>query len=399
MRAKGTRRGSTTVMVGILLVAFLGVGAISADVGRFFVVTGEVQTAADAAALRGALKLADTPGSSPELFVDNAVIAFVGATNRADGKALSVTPENVRLAFYTPGTKQSGAQGTIDYNLDGRRANAVTVTLQAAPGGVFAQLLGLGGVQFTRAGTAWIAHVGSNCVRPWAFPYKALYEKVMDVPNAPTPAPDLDATKLSEFMAEEASGRFFTIVGQNQPTALENDGEWTGFNFTGNAGKASYVSGIQGCFDDKINPDAGQGVTLPGQADQYVNWSVQAVLGKGPGPADQDPLCAEKAYPDAGCYADAADTSPGVTINSAWGELLGVGSNGIDFDYVGEFVLTCFYETSSEICPAAAPGTPNTGYPPGTLVGYIKKLKSRYITPDDVLGNFNTSEIKIVLVK
>ena len=400
MRAKRTRRGSMTVMVGILLVAFLGVGAISADVGRFFVVTGELQTAADAAALRGALKLADTPGSNPELYVDNAVIAFVGATNRADGKTLSVTAPNVRLAFYTPGTKQSGAQGTIDYNLNGRRANAVTVNLQAAPAGVFAQLLGLGGVNFNRAATSWIAHVGSNCVRPWAFPYAPLYEKVMEVENAPTPAPDLDATKLSEFMAEEPTARYFTILGQNQPSELLNDGEWTGFNFTGNAGRPGFVDGIQGCGSEKINPDAGQGVTLPGQADQYVSWSVDAVFGStGGGPKAPDALCAKKADGNAGCFVNAADDAPGVTINSAWGELLGNGSNGIDFDYVGEFVLTCFYVATTDTCPAAAPGTPDTGYPPGTLVGYIKKLKSRYITPDDVLGNFNTSEIKIVLVK
>jgi hypothetical protein len=51
------------------------------------------------------------------------------------------------------------------------------------------------------------------------------------------------------------------------------------------------------------------------------------------------------------------------------------------------------------VCSAAKPGTPSTGYPPGTIVGYIKKLKSRYITPDDVLGNFATNEVKIVLVK
>ena len=83
-RSRRGRRGSTLVMVAIMLVAFLGVGAISADVGRYFTVTGELQTAADAAALRGALKLGRDSGANPERAWMPAVISFVAATNRAD---------------------------------------------------------------------------------------------------------------------------------------------------------------------------------------------------------------------------------------------------------------------------------------------------------------------------
>ena len=122
--------------------------------------------------------------------------------------------------------------------------------------------------------------MGSNCVRPWAFPYRALYSSVMGDTNPPTPAPDLDATKFSEFMRSRSTARGFTILGQNQTSLLSNDGEWNGFNYTGNAGRASFVDGIQGCTSTRINPDAGEGVTLPGQADQYVNWSVTSVFGR-----------------------------------------------------------------------------------------------------------------------
>jgi Flp pilus assembly protein TadG len=385
-------------MVAIMLVAFLGVGAISADIGRYFTVTGEVQTAADAAALRGALKLAETVGADPEAIVDAAVISFVATTNRADGRSLAVTAPNVRMAIYTPGA--SGAQGTISYALNGKRPNAVTVDLtQPGVGGVFTQLLGLAGVSANRGATAWIAHLGLNCVRPWAFPYRALYTSVMGV-APPTPAPDLDAVKFQEFMAKDVSLRGFTILGQNQLSALSNDGEWNGFNYTGNAGRASFVDGIQGCTNERINPDAGEGVTLPGQANQYVNWSVTSVFGStGGGPNAAAGICKQKAVGNAGCYLNATDTSPGVTINSAWGELLGTGSNGIDFDYVGEFVMTCFYSATSDVCPSPEPGTPDTGYPPGTIVGYIKTLKSRYITPEDIVGNFVTNQFRILLVK
>jgi hypothetical protein len=249
-----------------------------------------------------------------------------------------------------------------------------------------------------REATAWIAHLGSNCVRPWAFPYLALYQAVSGNTAQTSPAPDLDATQLSTYMASANTARYFTIIGQNQATALANDGEWNGFNFTGNAGKASFVDGINGCTNDKINPDAGQGVTLPGQANQYVNWSIDAIGGTGRGANAQPGICSLTAG-SANCMDPNNSSTQGVTINSAWGELLGNGSNGIDFDYVGEFVLMCFYSASTDVCSNQEPGTPNTGYPPGTIVGYVKKLKSRYITPDDVLGNFATNVTKIVLVK
>lgn len=397
MRSKKARRGSTLVLVAILLVAFLGVGAISADLGRYFVVTGELQTAADAAALRGAINLQATPGVNPEASVDAAVVAFVAATNRADNDNLTVTADSVRMAFYTPGA--NGAQGTIDYALNGRRPNAVTVNLARSAGGVFTQLLGLAGVSMTRGATSWIAGLGSNCVRPWAFPYRALYGVVSGNTNPPTPAPALDPVQFQDFMNRDTTQRGFTIIGQNGVTALPNDGEWNGFNFTGNAGKPGFVDGIQGCTSNKINPDAGEGVTLPGQAGQYTGWSAAAVFGGGNGNNYAPGICVRKAPGNAGCFSSATAASPGVTINSAWGELLGNGSNGVDFKYVGEFVLKCFYVLPTDVCPEPEPGTPNTGYPEGSLVGYAKGLKSRYITPDDVLGNFASNLYKIILVK
>jgi hypothetical protein len=61
--------------------------------------------------------------------------------------------------------------------------------------------------------------------------------------------------------------------------------------------------------------------------------------------------------------------------------------------------LMCFYRATTDICSNPEPGTPNTGYPVGTIVGYIKKLKSRVITPQDTLGNFASNITRIVLVE
>jgi Flp pilus assembly protein TadG len=394
------RRGSTLVMTGIMVVAFVAVGAIAADIGRFYVVTTELQTAADAAALAGALQLQQTPGLNPKPDVDTAVVNWVANTNRADSRGLSVTASDVTMLWYVP-PDSNGVGEVLSGDVASKRPNAVRVTVTLTnTRGTFSQFLGQSlGLDLQRKAVAWVANLGSNCVRPWAFPYRALYSAVSGNANPPTPAPDLDPVQFSSYVQRPAGQRMFTILGQNQTSTLSNDGEWNGFNFTGNAGRASFVDGIEGCTNDKINPDAGQGVTLPGQAGQYVTWSLQAVFGGGNGNNATDGICAQKAPLNAGCYVTAADTAPGVTINSAWGELLGNGSNGIDFDYVGEFVMTCFYSTSNDVCPVEEPGTPNTGYPPGTIVGYVKTLKSRTITPDDVLGNFSSNVQRIILVK
>jgi Flp pilus assembly protein TadG len=403
MRSKKARRGSTLVMVAIMLVAFVGVGAIASDIGRYYVVTGELQTAADAAALKGAVTLMSTAGSTPEPTVDAAVIAFVASTNRADDTTLTVTADAVQMALWTPGT--NGAQGSLSYSLNGKRPNAVTVTLAGAPQGVFAQLLGqMARVNMQRQGTAWIANLGSNCVRPFAMPYLSMYKRVSGNAAATSPAPDLDPAQFTTFMSGTDLSRRFIIPGpSNQTLALPNDGYWLGFNFQGNAGKPGFQSGIEDCSSPKIDPDAANGVTMPGNGTDYEQWALDVIYGGGNGQNTYPGICRPPVNPnstDAGCYQGSALT-PGLTVNSVWGEDLGNGSNSMDFRYVGEFVLVCYYKgVANEICPASAT-TPaiNTAYPKGTIVGFLKVLKSRYITPDDILGNKLSNVQRIILVK
>jgi hypothetical protein len=145
-----------------------------------------------------------------------------------------------------------------------------------------------------------------------------------------------------------------------------------------------------GCRQYNVAVDAANGVTLPGQANQYVTWAKQAI----------DSVCTFKANNDAGCYASASATTPGRTINVAFGDVVGVGSNGVDFKYVGEFILTCYYRgNAGESCPMTKPGAPAVGYPSGTMVGIMQGLKSRIITPEDVLGNAPSNVQRIILVE
>jgi Flp pilus assembly protein TadG len=393
--SRKSRRGSTLVMVAIMMVAFVGVGAIGADVGRFYVITNEMQTAADAAALAGAVTLSTTASSTPEAIIDADVIDFVSRTNNANNAPLTVSGDNVKMVFYTPRDSATNTPESFTYNPT-VRPNAVSVLITASPTGFFSKLLGrTGALNLGREGVAWIANLSSNCVRPMAFPYLPLYNQVMGTSLTSPTSNALDPVKFITYSNQPFANRMFVVLGQNQassvnPTTHPNDGEWNGFNFTGNAGKPGFTDGITGCRNYTVNVDAGNGVTLPGQANQYVNWANQEI----------DQVCAFKANNNAGCYLTTADTIPGRTINVAFGDVVGVGSNGVDFKYVGEFVLTCYFRgNAGESCPLQKGGAPATGYPAGTMVGGMQVLKSRIITQDDVLGNSPSNIQRIILVK
>ena len=56
-------RGATAIMVGLLMVMLIGFGAVAVDLGHVYVVKNELQNAADAGALAGALDLFDSDGN------------------------------------------------------------------------------------------------------------------------------------------------------------------------------------------------------------------------------------------------------------------------------------------------------------------------------------------------
>jgi len=100
MRFMKSRRGSTLVLFALMLGALMGVAAIAADIGRFYVVTGELQTSADAAALKGASvlqKLTSNYASS----VDDSVGLWARTTNRSARAPVIANP--AAREFYEKG--------------------------------------------------------------------------------------------------------------------------------------------------------------------------------------------------------------------------------------------------------------------------------------------------------
>ena len=416
MRSKQkSRRGSTLVLVALMLGAFMAVAAIAADIGRFYVVTGELQTGADAAALKGAMVLQVTPSATPEPTVDDSVIAWVAGTNRSDGSALSVTAANVRLGFWTPGS--NGTPGTFDLNLNGRRANAVSVVLERSPVGVFSQMIGrTAGLPLARTGIAWIGNVSLNCMRPWAFPYPPFYRRVNGVTTTTSPPPDLDPTKMIQFQNTSVANRTFIVLPPESayPFAFPNDSSWRGYNPPSNAngnansGKSTFEDMVSGCDGIAVNSDAGNGNTIPnsgngggcGAPNQTACWTLGVIEGT-PGQGQQGPrpgIC-DLRTSDAGCYANTTTSERGVTVDIAWSDIIGNGQS-VDFRYVGEFELKCFFSdpTMAQSCPDI-PGTQKNGYPPGTIVGVAAGLKSRVLNPTDIISNAPSNVQRLFLVK
>jgi len=411
MRSKQrNRRGSVLVMVAMMLAAFMGVAAIAADIGRFYVVTGELQTAADAAALEGAATLQAANTATPEPAVDAAVIAWVAATNRADNNTLSTTADSVVLGFWDPNAR------TFDPNLNGRRANAVSVVLTRKPVGVFSQMIGrTTGLPLARQGIAWIGNISLNCMRPWAFPYPPFYKRVNNLTTTTSPPPDLDPTAMIAFQASSQANRTFIVLPPETPYpyALPNDSSWRGYNPPSNAngnansGKSTFQDMVSGCDGIAVNSDAGNGNTVPnsgnggacGAPNQTACWTIEVINGtNGQGNSGPRPgICAPFRGLDAGCYANTTTQQRGVVVDIAWSDIVGNGQS-VDFRYVGEFELQCYFTDPNQTC-ADIPGPTKTGYPVGTVVGFAEGLKSRTLNPTDLISNAPSNVQRLFLVK
>lgn len=95
-------KGVSAVIVALLLVVFLGIGALAIDIGYLAVVKNECQNAADAAALAGARQMGENYGSSNvDLTLNVVEIAQqIGQANRVDTKNLAVDNMVIQLGHW-----------------------------------------------------------------------------------------------------------------------------------------------------------------------------------------------------------------------------------------------------------------------------------------------------------
>jgi Flp pilus assembly protein TadG len=170
LRAKRHRRGTTAVVAAALLPAFIGLTALATDTAVVAVARSQMSTAADAAALAGAMQLATedrvqgATGLATEITAANNQAVSLATSNRVLGTAPVVSANT---------SNQSGGQIMVGYldptnphsTLDSSTASTskfnsvqVKVLRDATHGGavptVFAQLMGFKGTNVTVTSTA-----------------------------------------------------------------------------------------------------------------------------------------------------------------------------------------------------------------------------------------------------
>lgn len=411
MRWLRSRRGSTLVLVALMLGALMGVAAIAADIGRFYVVTGELQTSADAASLKGAAVLQRLTANYASA-VDDSVMLWARGTNRSDGDSVVIHQDSVDVGWWEPAL--NGVPGNFSLVVPaGQRPNAVRVKAYGAPRGVFSQMIGrTAGLPLERRAIAWIANISASCTRPWALSYLPLVQKVNG--NSDT-TKDLDMGKFSAYSNTSTANRTLVlrpgVLGPLNP----DDGEWTAFNLPsnnnggGNSGSTTYQSQIQNCNNIAVNSNAADGQVQPSQGNgpcsakaTVVCWAIDAIQGQAKGNIPGTGFC--RFVPnDATCYVQAPGGgigAAGVTTDMTYANVTGNGAQAVDFKYVGETTVACFFSLSTDVCNAIPDPRPKSNYQPGTIVIVTQGLKSPILNPTlDILSNAPSNRQRFILVQ
>ncbi len=153
------------MLVAIFAVVLVALAAFAIDVSRLYVGTNELQTGADAAALRGALHMQYNADQNPS----DSIIAFASA-NQALDQAVTISSGDIRAAIWTPGV---GPDTTAAVTWE--TANAVQVTVAKPTGLLFGKLLSTVTPLPRRRAIAWIANINRVvCPTPWGFPMSAI---------------------------------------------------------------------------------------------------------------------------------------------------------------------------------------------------------------------------------
>jgi hypothetical protein len=429
------------VLVAVALVPLLGLGALAIDVSLWQVGATQLQTAADAAALAGARAAQLYPTNAAAMSVQYA--QDLATRNRAFGNAVTLPATAVEPVRYVPPVAPAtvGTIASASWTGTGAGlANAVRVTVGAQSGSIFAGVTSAVPPTVQRSAVAWIANINNGCIKPFALPYSVLYNRSAALAGLPLSTaaspPDLVQRQLTAIASSLPAARAIILrgptvdstkalgapitVAPSPVTYRGNDGQFSGYSFTGNAGGPGYRNSIPSC--QNVSTTVDDGTTLPGNNDIECysivglmgnsgncsgNWPVGAVPASG---ATCDLRPASGLLWDAGCYTGSgASAALGRTIRVAWGDNIGAGSNAVNYRVVGEFVLLCAFRGAAfddKGVPNGNTETCNTGqvpapanYPRGTLVGIIQGLSTPELNPGTQLGNEIGDQQRLILVR
>ncbi len=424
------RRGATLVFVALLIVAMLGVSALVFDFSRIYVGVNELQTAADAAALRAAQFLQHAPTSNPT----TTVASYVASSNRVMGTAPTQT--TVQGWHWDPDTKlrKTAVWGNTGLTTG---VNAVSVTLSQPAGLLFGRVLAGVMKTPTRSSVAWVAQLGLPCTKPWMFEISPVYARAsITVPSRTAPT----AAQHAAFRdAALASNIFFTVA---PPTEKDNPpkskdygsavaGKWIGVDLDDGTVSTKYKQAIETCYAGSLSLPTGVVNAADGGSSHGDDCDDDDHNGYDDHHEDDDEYgCGSGGKGSEGSNADvvkeainaidySSSTKPGVCDFSSSKDdkcnasnsipvLLGYNTSGSfgddDVSYSARtlvmFRLLCFKRPKSDKCSAAASGAPSSwkDVPDGTMYGYLEVTLPPFTNSVKISNSASTAQ-RLVVVK
>lgn len=390
------RRGATLVFVALFTVALVGLAAFAIDISRLYVGVNELQTGADATALRGALYLQRSPGTDGA-----SVMTSFATSNEALGQPVALANSDIESGQWQPTTKTFTA-----YAWNDARVNAVRVSARRSTGLLMGRVLNRLVAVPERKAIAWVANVtGVDCIKPWGLDRTAIEARIGVDLTTQAGINALKGLQLTDAGKAQLTVVFSADVNADKG-ATAPDGKFQALTDQGSSSKRweDLMVGA-GCGDGSsefsvadINAQPGEGNQIVGRSDAIVR---QTNTDRGPckkGLTPNDATCYDPAQPGyvAGPTIVVALTSP-------------VGKkNDTSISMLSRFRLMCAFtddakgppsKPSTEVCPwLTTVGRTNTGYLRGTIVGYPVGGFAD-LGPGSELGNTISTGQRLILVR
>ena len=390
------RKGIFVVLFGLLFMVLMAAAAIAIDMSRIWTMRNELQTAADAGALAGAVQL--TPPHDAGYASDTAKV--MARLNFALYDTVHVEPVQLGVWDDDAGTFTSPGVGL---------PNAVYVEVSHGTNKLIMGALGIAAPVVKARATAWAnAPVNNaNCIRPWSIPYTILMQKVntkRGIANTPEnltrPFTTEDRDILEDMNESERTFKLKMGAGNGNQTTVEDpppgsempgsyqavklprkysaDGTENPDGIPPQSGANEYEKNISGetCYT------LGIGDVLETQSGDLVGPTLQGVKRVG----NEDFFVCYTLTSTGDCLNE--DGTAGVDIKTAFHLCITgcTGASEVTVKLLGSFTLT-------KVVPVGG-GAPDPENPPGSIEGVFKP-----ITGSGPVGPGPTTLRRIILVR
>ena len=220
--------GAIAIVIAVVLVALCGFVALAVDVGHLVVVEAELQRAADAGALSGAINLSPYTGSYPNLTPDwlkgriAAANTVNDINNKADDQQFCIANGDVLTGYWL--LKPQGLSQTLPQSLPAATylpEPAIRVTLTRSINRLFAPIIGKNVVQTVTAAATAILPEGNAITGAFAMAvnFYAVFNGTPASPGAIKTASQSFGYRLIDFQFSQ----FYNRDGSNSVSGIRRN--------------------------------------------------------------------------------------------------------------------------------------------------------------------------------